>query len=425
MKTVTLKSNTLSRNSSTKVFVNRWAKRFVLGLLENLTRGRIILEDGKDTMSFGEDRDDALTAHIKVLNSDFYLDLLKGGSIGCGESYMRHHWTTNDLLVLVRVMVLNLHVLNGVNQERSWFSRLATQFLHRRNANSKDGSKRNISAHYDLSNEFFQTFLDPSMMYSAAIFAEENMPLESASVNKLSHICERLQLKSEDHLLEIGTGWGSLAVHAATEYDCKVTTTTLSKEQFEFTSRRVKEAGLEDKITVLLEDYRDLKGHFDKLVSVEMIEAVGHEYYGNYFSKCSSLLKENGLMLIQSITISDQRYQQAKSSVDFIQRYIFPGGCLPSNSIIAAHVGNDTDMQIIGLEDITRDYALTLGHWRETFLARRDDILSQGFSQEFIRMWDYYLAYCQGGFAERVIHTAQVLMAKPMFRGTPKIGLPQ
>jgi cyclopropane-fatty-acyl-phospholipid synthase len=425
MKTVSLKSNTLSINSNTKIFVNRWAKRFVIGLLENLSRGRIILEDGKDTMSFGEDRDDALTARITVLHSDFYLDLVKGGSIGCGESYMRHHWTTNDLLVLVRVMVLNLHVLNGVNQERSWFSRLATQFLHRRNANNKDGSRRNISAHYDLSNEFFQTFLDPSMMYSAAIFPEDNTPLATASVNKLAHICERLQLKSADHLLEIGTGWGSLAIHAATEYGCRVTTTTLSQEQFELTARRVKESGLEDQITILLEDYRDLEGRYDKLVSVEMIEAVGHEYYANYFSKCSSLLKENGLMLIQSITISDQRYQQAKSSVDFIQRYIFPGGCLPSNSIIAAHVSSDTDMQIIGLEDITRDYALTLGHWRKTFLERHDDIISQGFSQEFIRMWDYYLAYCQGGFAERVIHTAQVLMAKPMFRGTPKIGLPQ
>lgn len=428
MKIMSLKSNSLN-NSKTSVatssaFVDRWAKRFVLAVLGRLNRARIILEDGDETLIFGESNEDVLTAHIKVLSPEFYLDLLKGGSIGCGESYMRHHWVSNDLLTLVRVMVLNLHVLDGVNQERSWLTRIATKFLHRRNANNKEGSRRNIAAHYDLSNQFFETFLDPSMMYSAAIFPDDETSLHEASINKLSHICERLQLCSEDHLLEIGTGWGSMAIHAAEHYGCKVTTTTLSKEQYKYATQKVKEAGLAERVTVLLKDYRDLEGEYDKLVSVEMIEAVGHEFYANYFEKCSSLLKENGLMLIQAITISDQRFERAKNSVDFIQRYIFPGGCLPSNSVISEHIGRHTDMQLVGLEDITRDYALTLDHWRRRFLSQRNEIAAHGFTQEFMRMWDYYLAYCQGGFMERVIHTAQFLAAKPMFRSTPKIGLP-
>lgn len=405
-------------------FVDRWARTFVLGVLSQLRNGRILLEDAGEQQIYGEDNPNALTAHIQVLSPEFYTDLVRGGSIGCGESYMYHHWTSNDLVTLVRVIVLNLHVLDGVDGERSWFKRLATRTMHRLNSNSREGSRRNISAHYDLSNSFFATFLDPTMMYSAAIFPTQTTPLHEASLNKLTHICERLQLTPEDHLLEIGTGWGSMAIHAAANYGCRVTTTTLSQQQYTFAEQRIREAGLQDRVTLLLKDYRDLEGSYDKLVSVEMIEAVGHEYYANYFAKCSSLLKPNGLMLIQAITISDQRYERAKNAVDFIQRYIFPGGCLPSNSVIAHHVNKDTDMQIIGLEDITRDYALTIDHWRRSFLAHSRDIQALGFTSEFMRMWDYYLAYCQGGFMERVIHTAQILMAKPMFRDTPCVGLP-
>ncbi|MGB4247990.1 MAG: cyclopropane-fatty-acyl-phospholipid synthase family protein [Pseudohongiellaceae bacterium] len=405
-------------------FVDRWARSFVLSVLSQLRNGRILLQDGDEQEIYGEENPQALTAHIQVLSPEFYTDLVRGGSIGCGESYMRHHWRSNDLVTLVRVMVLNLHVLDGVDGERSWFKRLATRIMHRLNSNSREGSRRNISAHYDLSNTFFASFLDPTMMYSAAIFPTDATPLHEASLNKLTHICERLQLTPEDHLLEIGTGWGSMAIHAATHYGCRVTTTTLSQQQYAFAEQRIREAGLQDRVTLLLKDYRDLEGSYDKLVSVEMIEAVGHEYYANYFAKCSSLLKPKGLMLIQAITISDQRYEKAKNAVDFIQRYIFPGGCLPSNGVIAHHVSANTDMQIIGLEDITRDYALTIEHWRNNFLAQSRDIQTQGFTSEFMRMWDYYLAYCQGGFMERVIHTAQILMAKPMFRDTPRVGLP-
>jgi cyclopropane-fatty-acyl-phospholipid synthase len=207
-----------------------------------------------------------------------------------------------------------------------------------------------------------------------------------------------------------------MAIHAARHYGCKVTTTTISEEQFNHATKRVKAEGLEGQVELLLKDYRELTGTYDKLVSIEMIEAVGHEYFANYFEKCSSLLKADGLMLIQAITISDQRYESAKRTVDFIQRYIFPGGCLPSNSVIAWHVAKHTDLQIVGLEDITRDYAMTLERWRKTFLGKVRDIQGQGFGPDFIRMWDYYLAYCQGGFMERVIHTAQIVMAKPQHR---------
>lgn len=428
MKSVILKSNSLvakrSAHAPGRKFVDRWAKAFVLNVLGKLNKGRIIFEDGENSVVYGEHDAKALTAHIKVLHQDFYVDLIRGGSIGCGESYMWHHWTSNDLLTLVRVIVLNLHILDGVDSGQSWIRRLATRVLHRMNANDPEGSRRNISAHYDLSNDFFVSFLDPSMMYSSAIFPHKECSLHEASLHKLTHICERLQLRAEDHLLEIGTGWGSLAIHAAQHYGCRVTTTTLSQQQFDYAQERIREAGLEDRIELLLRDYRYLEGSYNKLVSIEMIEAVGHEFYANYFEKCASLLNDDGLMLIQAITISDQRYEQAKNSVDFIQRYIFPGGCLPSNQIVAKHVAQDTDMQIIGLEDITRDYALTLSHWRERFLAQTQDYLAQGLSGDFVRMWDYYLAYCQGGFMERVIHTSQFLIAKPLFRDTPKIGLP-
>lgn len=425
MKSVILNSNKLVRKRSDwslgRKYFDRWAKTFVLDVLGKLNHGRIIFEDGELLEVFGESSENALTGHIKVLNQNFYVDLVRGGSIGCGESYMWHNWTSNDLVTLVRVIVLNLHILDGVDSGQSWFRRLATRVLHRLNTNSPEGSRRNISAHYDLSNEFFLSFLDPSMMYSAAIFPDEDVSLHDASLHKLQHICERLQLSPEDHLLEIGSGWGSLAIYAAQRYGCRVTTTTLSAQQYDFAKQRILDAGLEDRIDLLLRDYRDLEGHYNKLVSIEMIEAVGHEFYSSYFKKCASLLSKDGLMLIQAITISDQRYEQAKTSVDFIQRYIFPGGCLPSNQVIANHLAQDTDMQIIGLEDITRDYARTISHWRERFLAQTQDYLAQGLSGDFIRMWDYYLAYCQGGFMERVIHTSQILIAKPLFRNTPAV----
>ena len=395
------------------------ARALLFRQLNKISQGRIIIDEGNDVHHFGEQGDNVLTAHVVVSDPAFYQAVVFNGSIGGGESYMKQQWHTPDLVPLVRIMVLNMSVLKGLDQGQSRFAQLMNKLLHRRNRNSVAGSRKNISAHYDLSNDFFATFLDPSMMYSSAIFRDESQGLHEASLNKLSHVCERLQLTPDDHLLEIGTGWGSMAIHAAKHYGCKVTTTTISREQYNHARQRVIDEGLQDRVELLLKDYRDLDGRYDKLVSIEMIEAVGHEYFANYFAKCSSLLKPSGLMLIQAITISDQRYEDAKRTVDFIQRYIFPGGCLPSNSAIAHHVARDTDLQIVGLEDITRDYAMTLERWRKAFLASARDIHAQGFGTDFIRMWDYYLAYCQGGFMERVIHTAQIVMAKPDYRMAP------
>ncbi|MEP2617567.1 MAG: cyclopropane-fatty-acyl-phospholipid synthase family protein, partial [Marinomonas sp.] len=307
---------------------------------------------------------------------------------------------------------------NKMYAKRPIWSRIGAKIVHRMNANTKKGSKDNISAHYDLGNDFFFLFLDPTMMYSSAIYPQQEASLEEAAVHKLDRICQKLQLTEADHLLEIGTGWGGMAIHAAKHYGCKVTTTTISKEQYEFAKERVEAEGLQDKITLLLKDYRDLEGQYDKLVSIEMIEAVGHEYYDSYFSKCSELLKPHGVMVIQAITIADQRYDYARRSVDFIQRYIFPGGCLPSNQVIAHKIASKTDMQIVGLEDITEHYAKTLADWRTRFHEARHHVLDMGFDDVFCRMWDFYLAYCEGGFKERAISTGQFVFAKPEHRLT-------
>lgn len=288
--------------------------------------------------------------------------------------------------------------------------------FHFFNRNTKEGSRNNISAHYDLGNGFFTLFLDQSMMYSSAIYPQCDASLAEAAEFKLQRVCEKLQLKPQDHLLEIGTGWGGLAIYAATHYGCRVTTTTISREQYDFACARIKSLGLEDRIKVLFDDYRDLQGQFTKLVSIEMIEAVGHEHYDQYFSTCSALLAPDGLMLIQAITIADQRYEQAKKSVDFIQRYIFPGGSLPSIAVIAESIKRNTDLTIVQMEDIGEHYAQTLKHWREAFLAKLEQVRAQGFDERFIRMWEFYLCYCEGGFMERSIGTAQLLFAKPGYR---------
>ena len=242
------------------------------------------------------------------------------------------------------------------------------------------------------------------------------MDLNTAAVAKLDEICAQLELSAQDHLLEIGTGWGGMAIHAATQFGCRVTTTTISREQYEYTKSRVAELGLEDRITVLCEDYRALTGQYDKLVSIEMIEAVGHHFYRSYFEYCSQLLKPDGKMVIQAITIADQRYEQARRSVDYIKRYIFPGGCLPSMAVISRHLAEHTDMQLVHLRDITPDYALTLAHWRRRFMERLEEVRAQGFDERFIRMWEFYLSYCEGGFRERIISTVQLAFAKPRYR---------
>jgi len=289
-------------------------------------------------------------------------------------------------------------------------------FWHRRNQNTAEGSRRNIAAHYDLGNDFFALFLDKHGMYSSGTYYLPDMSLEEASEAKLERICQKLDLKTTDHLIEIGTGWGGFAAYAAKNFGCKITTTTISAEQFNAAEQRMLREGVADKVTVVMQDYRDLQGQYDKLVSIEMIEAVGHQFLDTYLAKCASLLKADGLALIQAITIEDQRYQQALKNVDFIQRYIFPGSFIPSVSAIVNSSAKQSDLRLISLEDQGESYALTLNHWRQRFTKKLDEIRLQGFSEEFIRMWVFYLCYCEGGFLEKSTSSVQVLFAKPQNR---------
>jgi len=401
----------------TSEFGNGMAKHAFCQILEKLQVGSITLHDGAETLRFGVPEDaSGLQAEVWIHDPVVYREVLLGGAMGSGESYMQGNWSSPDLVAVIRLFTANMAVLQSMDAGKSWRRRLGLAVAHALNSNTLRGSRRNISAHYDLGNEFFELFLDPSMMYSSAVYPNADASLEEASEHKLELICQQLQLKPTDHLVEIGTGWGGMAVYAATHYGCRVTTTTISREQYEYARQRVAEAGLEEQVTVLCEDYRDLTGSYDKLVSIEMIEAVGHKYYQNYFQKCSSLLKPDGLMVIQAITMADQRYEKARDSVDFIKRYIFPGGCLPSVEVISRHLRQDTDMQMIHLRDITDDYADTLAQWRHRFFERIEDVRRQGFDKTFERMWEFYLCYCEGGFRERVIGTMQLTFAKPGYR---------
>lgn len=393
------------------------ARRALLAVFSRIRVGSLTVHEGDQTMHFGNaEAQEQPHAVVNVHDSAVYRRLLTGGSVGSGESYMLGHWSSPELVDVIRLFCANMAVLDSMDSGNSLWRKMGLKIAHFLNSNTLSGSRRNISAHYDLGNDFFSLFLDPTMMYSSAVFPSPAASLETASVHKLDLICEQLELKPEDHLLEIGTGWGGMAVYAATQYGCRVTTTTLSQEQYEYTLQRVEAAGLADRIEVLCSDYRDLEGNYDKLVSIEMIEAVGYEFYQNYFSKCAELLKPHGLMVIQAITMAEQRYQEAKGTVDFIKRYIFPGGCLPSLEVISRHVARHTDMQITHLRDITEDYADTLAHWRRRFQAALPDVRKQGFDELFEPMWEFYLCYCEGGFRERAIGTVQLTFAKPGYR---------
>lgn len=376
-----------------------------------------MIEDTGQVCCFGQLGDRApLSARLTITHPSVYRDIVLGGSIGAAEAFIRGHWHSPDLVSLVRLMAKNLRFFNQLDNSGWGARRLSDKLYHWFNRNSEARAKKNIAAHYDLSNEFFALFLDPTMMYSAALFPTAETSLEDASRHKLDRACRELQLSPTDHLLEIGTGWGGLAIHAARNFGCRVTTTTLSQQQYEYTRAWVAREKLQDRIEVVMKDYRQLQGHFDKLVSIEMIEAVGHQYYGEYFRTCAKLLKPGGLMLLQAITIPDQRYKQALSAVDFIQRYIFPGGSLPCHCAIVSHVAEHTDMQLVGLQEMGLDYAQTLKHWRLRFQSALQQVRALGFDETFIRMWTYYLCYCEGGFRERAIGTAQYLLARPEWR---------
>ena len=395
-------------------FLDTVARRGVHARLATLHDGTIDIMEGGRRQRYGAGS--GLAVELTVHDPRFYSDLAFGGSIGAAEAYMQGHWTVSDLTALVRILLQNRDVLDGMESGAARLTAPLQKALHWLNRNTRPGSRRNISAHYDLGNELFRLFLDPTMMYSSAIFERPDMTLEEAQLARLDRICRKLDLRPGEHLLEIGTGWGAMAIYAAKHYGCRVTTTTLSQRQRELAVERIAAAGLSDRITVLLEDYRDLAGTYDKLVSIEMIEAVGHEFYDAYFGTCSRLLKPEGVMALQAITIADQRYEAARRSVDFIQRYIFPGSCIPSVAAMTQSVARATDLKLVHLEDIGPHYATTLRQWRKNFFDNIEAVRALGYPESFIRMWEFYLCYCEGGFEERAIGDVQMLLAKPANR---------
>jgi cyclopropane-fatty-acyl-phospholipid synthase len=394
--------------------LDRIARRFVLNALKAFPKGSLMITepDGNQvTVGAG-----APHAALEMTDWRTYRMMFTGGSLGAAEAFMENLWRSDDLVAVVRYFAANVEPMQNLEGAAAKLAQPFLSALHVINRNSVRGSRRNIAAHYDLGNDFFNLFLDRQMMYSSAIYPRADADLDEAAIHKLDVVCKKLQLGPQHHLLEVGTGWGGLAIHAARHYGCRVTTTTISREQFRHASERVRAEGLEDRVTVLEKDYRLLEGKYDRVVSIEMIEAVGHQYLSQYFSQLNRLLHEDGLLLLQAITVPDQRYRYALKSIDFIKRYIFPGGFLPSVRVMLAHLGDDTRLTPIHIDDIGLDYARTLADWRQRFLAASDKVAAQGFDERFQRMWDYYLCYCEGAFRERAISTVQLLAAGPGWR---------
>ncbi|PSV97029.1 SAM-dependent methyltransferase [Photobacterium iliopiscarium] len=406
----------LEPTTSTGLFSHDRSRRLIFTILHQLSDvGLTVSEQGGDTHFFG-DKQASLQATITVTNLDFYKRLLTDGSIGAGEAYIDGWWDSPDLTNVVRILARNMTTLDKIEAKVGWITRLIKQFHHFSRRNSQDNAKDNISAHYDLGNDLYRHFLDDRMLYSAGVYLSASDTLAQAQINKMARLCDQLQLTKDDHLLEIGTGWGGMAIYAAQHYGCHVTTTTISEQQYLWAQEKVKQAGLEDKITLLLEDYRDLTGQYDKLVSIEMIEAVGKQYLSTYIKKCQSLLKPNGLLAIQAITIVDQRYESYSKDVDFIQKHIFPGGFLPSISVLQSQLTSHSDFVTRDIKDIGLDYAKTLADWHVAFNRNSEALNQYGYDERFMRMWRYYFCYCEGGFLERSISTIQLVASRPQWR---------
>ena len=390
----------------TSVFKNGLKKK-----LSHLNVGCISVVDGVDKFSFG-DTGSELRVNVQVHSQEFYVMTGSGGAMGIAEAYILGYWTSDDVVMLMRIILKNRSILLSLNNGFAKILSPINKLIHRSRQNTLKGSKENILAHYDLSNDFYKLWLDPTMTYSCAYFKDTNTTLEDASIEKLDRMCRKLNLSEKDNILEVGTGWGSFSIHAAKNYGCSITTTTISDAQYEYAKARVLEEGLESKINVINKDYRKLDGQYDKIVSIEMIEAVGYEYISEYFRKLSSLLKPDGLMALQGITYNDQNFDTYKDSVDFIKKYIFPGSCLISISQIIDVIKNKTDLSMIDMEDITRHYAETLNRWRKNFMGVLPEVKEMGYSKAFINMWEFYFLYCEAGFLERNIGDVQMVFAK-------------
>jgi cyclopropane-fatty-acyl-phospholipid synthase len=410
-----MNDTTLTGDNAPFGVIDRFLRQRLLERMSGLRHGRLVLKDACGTVELG----DPASAHpdlqiqLQVLDPEFYRAVARNGSVGAGESYMDGQWRCDDLVGLIQLLLRNRDLLDGLESGLARLGGMAMRAWHTLRRNTRDGSRRNIAAHYDLGNDFFGLFLSGDLMYSSAIWTDPADTLETASARKLERICRKLDLQPTDRVIEIGTGWGGFALYAATHYGCHVTTTTISREQHALASKRVAAAGMGAHVELLLEDYRDLDGQYDKLVSIEMVEAIGAPYLDVYFAKIGALLKPDGLALLQAITIEDHRYAQALKSVDFIKRHVFPGSFIPSVNALLAAKTRTSDLAPIQLEDFGSSYALTLKAWRERFMANLAQVRAQGFDERFIRLWEFYLAYCEGGFRERSIGVAQLLLAKP------------
>lgn len=396
-------------------WVARMCRTLFFKRIGAIRNGYIELREEDTVFGIG-DPNSYLRVVIEVHDINFYVRLLFGGSVGSGEAYMEGMWRCDDLTTLVRIVINNRELLVGMDEGLSKLTLPLHWLYHRGRKNTRTGSRKNITAHYDLGNDFYSLFLDKTMAYSSAVFPTAVATLHEGSVEKFDRICRKIALSSRDHLLEIGTGWGGFAIHAAKEYGCRVTTVTISEKQFEYAKKRIADENLEEKITIELKDYRDISGEYDKLVSIEMIEAVGNDYFDTFFACCSKLLKPTGMMLLQAITIRDNVYKSYLKEVDFIRRYIFPGACLPSLSAIMHSVSRVSDMTVFHLEDIASHYARTLRMWRNRFSSNLNEVRKLGMNERFIRMWEFYLCYCEAGFWENHLGDLQLLFVKPQAR---------
>lgn len=385
----------------------RLARRLLFRLLNGIQGGAITVHEESQTFQFG-DLSAALHAKVRIHDPLVYWRLLTGGSMAAAETWMEDMWDTHQLTTLLNIIAINRTVMGRLERVFRLLGRPVALLGHWARRNHRQQARDNIAAHYDLGNTFYAHFLDQDLLYSSALFTDKNQDLALAQQAKMARLCEQLALTADDHLLEIGTGWGAMAEYAARHYGCRVTTTTLSQEQYKWAVDRIARAGLQDRVEVLLCDYRDLTGEYDKLVSIEMIEAVGKRYLPVFFKTCQARLRPGGRMAIQAITIQDQRYQAYSKSVDFIQRYIFPGGFLPSITAMSTLMTRHTDFVVHNLFDMGPDYALTLEHWRQRFTEAWDEIEKLGFDRRFKRMWLYYFSYCEAGFNARTISVVQL-----------------
>ena len=387
-------------------------RSLLLKVLSKASEGHFVLKENGHVLAEVGDPAAELRAEANVLDQRAYVRALLGGNTAAGEAYVDGWWTSPDITQVTRFFSRNLAMMDYWDSRFGLFLKPFKTVRYLKRLNSKGQAKRNILAHYDLGNDLYEAFLDPKMQYSSALYASKEISLEEAQVNKLTRICEQLDLKETDHLLEVGSGWGGLAIFAAKNYGCRVTTTTISDEQFAYAKNRIVSEGLSEQINLLSKDYRSLEGTFEKVVSVEMIEAVGRKYLSGYFTKLNDLLKPSGLLMLQAITIADQRYKSYRNSEDFIQKHIFPGGFLPSLFLISKIITNSTELILRDVKDIGLDYAKTLSHWHENLIDKKQFLKQIGYDDRFYNLWSYYLGYCEGGFLERRISASQILMSK-------------